>query len=498
MPTIVPSEELNRILALIAPHRDGVGVGAVRRDLGFGLSERALQRRLARLAAEGRIGARGSGKGKRYFPASAVPSVQTDHSTRPEPRTLRRLLGKGGEIQPSIIRTVSASRWMLGRGHSERPLVFLSIAGTDIIPAIVGLAREWNWELWGSWGFPAERTANRPFAGALIMDLPGTPLAQRLLKAGCPAVRFGNRPHPNDDLLPAVLPDLAFSGRLAAEHFASRRFRQVAFAGYDPEATDAEMHAAYAAFRERAEDLSMTCRVFSLYAADQKGEHDREARRTRDLMGWLKALPQPMGVFCYNDFMADWIGFACAQAGLTVPEDVAVLGYGNAEQCEIMPVRLSSVDPGTGHRAEVAMRLLRRMMAGEPGPKAPIMVPPAGVVVRESTDVLASRDPVVARAIRYLWDHLAENLLQVDDVADHAGTPRRTLERAFHDQIGHGINAELQRRRLETCCELLTTTKLSVAEIAPRVGFRSKEYLHKLFRATYGMTLRRYRLAMGR
>lgn len=51
----------------------------------------------------------------------------------------------------------------------------------------------------------------------------------------------------------------------------------------------------------------MTCRVFSLHAKDREGEHDREARRTRDLMGWLKALPKPMGVFCNNDFMADWI-----------------------------------------------------------------------------------------------------------------------------------------------------------------------------------------------
>ena len=50
----------------------------------------------------------------------------------------------------------------------------------------------------------------------------------------------------------------------------------------------------------------------------------------------------------------------------------------------------------------------RRLMDGEPAPTEPILIPPAGVVTRQSTDVLALPDPDTARALRYMWEHLAE------------------------------------------------------------------------------------------
>ena len=472
MPKIVPVEEFDKIVALIAPHRGGVRISAVRSGLGSELSERALQRRLARLAAEGRIVSMGSGKGKRYFPPT--PQVTTE-------KRLRVASAGVGRVK--------------GRGNDERPLIFLSLLDRELLESVLRLAHEWEWELRGTWISEDEWRLDRPIAGALITELPTDPLAERLQEIGCPSIRIGARPHPDDDVLPAVLPDQATAGRLAAEHFASRRFRSVAYVAYDPEDPGANTHAVYIAFRQRADELGMACHLLSLVEFGGQDELERQHRRARGLATWVSGLPKPVGVFCFNDIMGERVGLACARAGLCIPEDVAVLGHGNTLMCEITPVRLSSVDPDNNKRAEVAMLLLRQMMGGEAGPGEPIMVPPAGIVVRESTDVLASKDPAVARAIRYLWDHLEDNLLSVDDVTDYVATPRRTLERAFHDQIGHGIYAELQRRRLETCCELLTTTDLSVTDIAPRIGFRSKEYLHKLFRATYGTTPRNYRLA---
>ena len=155
---------------------------------------------------------------------------------------------------------------------------------------------------------------------------------------------------------------------------------------------------------------------------------------------------------------------------------------------------LSAVDVGHERLCEVAIRLMQDHVNGKAVPSGATYVPPSGVVIRESTDVLASTDPAVADAIRYMWDHLTADL-SVDDVAAAVSTPRRKLERAFHAQIGHGINAELQRRRLERCCELLRTTTFTIADIAPMVGFRSKDYLHTLFRRRFGMTPRAYRLA---
>ena len=187
---------------------------------------------------------------------------------------------------------------------------------------------------------------------------------------------------------------------------------------------------------------------------------------------------------------------ADASLDLLTGKTVAVLGYGNWVQCEVAPVRLSSVDPGLDKRVKVAMRLLRRLMKGERGPKEPIMVPPAGIVERRSTSILAVADPTVRRALRFMWDHFEQDL-SVEDVAHELGVNRRKLERAFQRELGRTVRDELRRKRLEAVCKLLRSTNDPIADIAPRVGYRSTQYLHRAFRAAYGMTPRTYRLWGG-
>lgn len=380
------------------------------------------------------------------------------------------------------------------RRHAP-PLVLLCGLHRDAIEPMLGLAREWGWELRGTWISSDDWPDNRPFAGALLAGLPTASLARQLSEAGCPAVRFGALPHPGDSELPAVLPDLAAAGRLAAEHFATRNFRQVAYAGYDPENPDANTHAMYVAFRDRAGELGMGAHLLSTRSPTNEKNPAREASRAARVAGWLRGLPKPIGVFAFNDIMAERIALACVKVGLTIPEDVALLGYGNSLQCEIMPVRLSSVDPGLGHRIQVAMHLLHDLMNGRAAPRQPIMVPPAGIVERRSTSVLAVNDAKVAKALRFLWDHFAEDL-SVDDVARATGVNRRALERGFRRELQRGVRDELRRRRLDVACERLRTTDDSVAAIAAGIGYRSTQYLHRAFLAAYAMTPRKYRLAV--
>lgn len=42
--------------------------------------------------------------------------------------------------------------------------------------------------------------------------IPSHPLVQTLLKRGCPTVRIGRLPHPEDDRVPAVMEDLVGVG----------------------------------------------------------------------------------------------------------------------------------------------------------------------------------------------------------------------------------------------------------------------------------------------
>jgi LacI family transcriptional regulator len=378
----------------------------------------------------------------------------------------------------------------------ERPLVVLSTREPRTFPAAAGhaiaeQAREFGWDLLDLRFTRGSLPDDREPSGALIESLPTEPLARRLRKMGCPTVRLGQLAHPNDEILPAVLPDGVATGHLAAEHFAEREFRNVAYVGRRPWSLSRTM---YEAFRDRAEALGCTSHLLRVGGEKSMTETAKYELRARQVGQWLTGLPKPVGVLSFSDSQAATLCTMCRRSGLAVPEDVAVLGLGNdLLDCEMSPVALSSIDVARDEWGRQAAQLLQRLMHGEPEPGAPIMIPPRGIVARRSTDVLAVADPAVAQAMRFMWDNLDQNL-SVVHVAEAVDVPRRKLERAFRQHLKRGINAELRRKRLERCCELLRGTDITITDLAPMVGFRSGDYLHASFKQAFGITPRKYRV----
>lgn len=99
----------------------------------------------------------------------------------------------------------------------------------------------------------------------------------------------------------------------------------------------------------------------------------------------LSRTPVPDGVFCFNDPVAIGAMRAILEAGLSIPEDVAIIGAANMHYSDIIRVPLSTVDQGTpmiGERA--AQVLLACMKSKKPLPSTQFLVPPR-LVVRESS-----------------------------------------------------------------------------------------------------------------
>jgi LacI family transcriptional regulator len=184
---------------------------------------------------------------------------------------------------------------------------------------------------------------------------------------------------------------------------------------------------------------------------------------------------------------------ACEMAGLSVPEQVAIICRGNDESlCETAPVPLSAIDMNVPEQARIAIRQLERLVKGAKPPKKEIKVPVKGFVERLSTDILAVPDKRVATAIRFLWDHM-DVPLTVEEVAREVGVSRNTLERAFKRCLGRGVSGELRRKRLEKCKELLRSTNLSLEKIGSVIGLKSRRFLHYAFKDAFGMTPNQYR-----
>lgn len=383
---------------------------------------------------------------------------------------------------------------VLGRRKGWTPIALLmQRLGSTHGPMLLDLAREQRWQLVSLNKFDGNLPSHITVRGAMTDVLPSHEHSMALRELGIPIVRIGSWPHPDDSEVPAVIPDNVAAGRLAADHFAQRDFKHVACLGHIPWG---ENESTYHAFAARAEDLGCTAHLFrqeDLRLEKFANTAERLKQRQRQFSEWINALPRPCGLLAFSDVLADQYCHWIVDAGLRVPQDIAVLSIGNDPLlCECAAVPISAIDHDDAGLIRTAVDVLARLMAGEPLEQCTIPVPPLGVVTRQSTDVLATADPFVVKALQFMWDHMEDDLT-VDAIAEHAGTSRRTLEKAFARDLGRGINQEYQRRRLEKARDLLLQTDMPIATIADTLGFGSRSHFFDAFRRAHGTSPGRYR-----
>jgi LacI family transcriptional regulator len=131
-------------------------------------------------------------------------------------------------------------------------------------------------------------------------------------------------------------------------------------------------------------------------------------------------------------------------------------------------------------------------MRGLPPVKDRLLIPPLGVVMRRSTDVLAIADADVAAAVRFIHEN-AGNGLGIDDVVRQVDLSRSTLKRRFAAVLRRSPKDEITRVQIDRVMQLLSTSELPLTKIAALAGFRHVESMCKLFRRKTGTTPGRYR-----
>jgi len=275
-------------------------------------------------------------------------------------------------------------------------------------------------------------------------------------------------------------------GSQAADYYLARGFRNFALAAYQTVGWIKSLQA----FKERIEASGGQCQAITgLHLPDGERGAVRETVKRQ-----LRELHTPLGIFCANDRLAVRLCRWCREEGIAVPEQAAILGFDDdTVACCSNPVPLSSVDPHYEQQGFEAARLLQRMIDGETiAPGTVIRVPPAGIVTRRSTDIMAVGDVRVAQALRYIWDHYTLNI-GPDDVAAFCGTPRRSLDRVFKQYLGKTLGKEIMRQRLASAETLLIESDMPAVDIAARVGFSTPQYFNFQFKKHLGRTPRRYR-----
>jgi hypothetical protein len=154
---------------------------------------------------------------------------------------------------------MSANNAPLYRASRRKVLLDLSNAAPDILDAFLAAAQEFEWQLLGLHYTTGNVPAGIVPAGAIVRSLlPDDPEVQAILKLGAPVVRMGRFPHPLDDQVPAVLPDYAAAGRLAATHLAERGFSELGYVGYKENEV---AKAIWEGYQARAKELGCACHL---------------------------------------------------------------------------------------------------------------------------------------------------------------------------------------------------------------------------------------------
>jgi LacI family transcriptional regulator len=115
------------------------------------------------------------------------------------------------------------------------------------------------------------------------------------------------------------------------------------------------------------------------------GGHFDDAAGYAAMRRLLALKPHPDGVFCYNDPVAAGAIRAVLDAGLKVPQDVAIIGSGNVHYSDLLRVPLSTIDQSSFLIGQTAAELLIDCVEAKK-PLAPrhVFFPPR-LVVRESS-----------------------------------------------------------------------------------------------------------------
>lgn len=313
---------------------------------------------------------------------------------------------------------------------------------------------------------------------ALVKELNGLRL---------PVVNVSGIQLPGEDFL-RVTTDLEASGRLAARYLLDRGFRHFAYFSL---IGLAYVSAHQEAFIRALEEARCQCNVHGIKPR-AGAEPDWRLDLAR-LGRWLKSLPKPVAILAWNASSGRELIYACHEAGIIVPEEVAVLsGSDDDVLCEFLQIPLSAILASAERIGYEAASLLDLLMHRRPPLRGPILIPPLGVVSRQSTETLAIHDRAMVAAISFIRQS-ADKAIQVNDVARHAGLSRRVLERRFLQILNRTPAEEIRRVHFEKAKQLLVETELPIPDVAEGSGFGSPEYMAYVFKAELDQTPLRYR-----
>ncbi|MCC5830687.1 MAG: substrate-binding domain-containing protein [Phycisphaeraceae bacterium] len=291
-----------------------------------------------------------------------------------------------------------------------------------------------------------------------------------------------------DDLpIPTVTLDNIACGTMAARYLLANGYRHFAYLGFlDRQFSLKRLEGFRVAVEESGHDVA----VYAGEIPGPPGGDPDEIPGARAFAAWLSDLPDGTGIMVADDplglILTQYLRFLEIQ-----PRRRLGIISGHDRQTPSNPTLTAVRQPEERWGYEAA-RLLLDMMRRPAGRADDIVLPPLGIIERESTTGPATDDPYVVHAMRFISDHAAD-VISVGDVAKAVSLGRRALERRFANAMRCTILHQIHRAHVELAKQLLFDTDMSMQAVAVESGLSDEKHLRRLFRQLEGTTPNTYR-----
>lgn len=372
----------------------------------------------------------------------------------------------------------------------KRILILIDTAtgwGRSIIRGIAKYAREQgNWELSiqprgqvDDMRLPPKWTGD-----GIIARIATTQTHKQLKATGLPVVNVSSLKLKNCNY-PRVVSNFQEVGQLATEYLLNSGFKNFAFcASGSSYKTTTEIRTSFiSAVEERG------CRHSQLIVPDNEFLTNADQE---NIIRWIDEQPKPLAVFAMSVKAPYAVISACRAAGILIPDEVAILSTASADELvlQVIDPAVSCVVTADNTIGYEAAKQLHASMTGKPVQHS-TRISPLHVEERASSDIMQIEDESIKNALRYIRNN-ARHGIQVEDVAQHAGLSRRSLEIKMKQAIHRTPAEEIRQIRLDFASKLLTSSHLSIPDVAERSGFGTVEHFIVFFKKATGITPLQY------
>ncbi len=377
--------------------------------------------------------------------------------------------------------------------RKKRILILIDTAtgwGRSIIRGVAQYSNEvGNWELSLQ---PRGQVDEMPIPSkwegdGIIARIASRPMLRKLKSIGLPVVNVSSLEF-KDWSFPKVVSDFEKVGQLSAQHLLSAGFRRFGFCA--TKHSFKNMRTVRESFVEELRRHGSKVDFLQLPNGDFVTDREQDK-----ILEWIHQHDLPMAVLGISVKAPYAVVSACRAGNIHVPEDVSVLSTASVDELvlQIIQPNISCVVTADTTIGFEAARYLDQIMSGRESADKPssILVPPLRIEVRASSDIMQVSDPLVKKALLFMREN-AYRGIQVGEVAAEAGLSRRSLEIRMKRAINRSPAQELRQLKFDLASRLLSSSNLSVPDVATRSGFGTVEHFIVFFKKISGLTPLQY------